>query len=72
MFHFLLPLFQQPCNVARLGNLGEINFRLDLRRRSSLPGGRAWLRGKVFSDLFRFIRLNGAWVSFLFRNAYFF
>lgn len=60
MFHFLLPLFQQPCNVAGLGNLGEINLRLDLRRRSSLPGGRARLRGKVSSDLFRFIGLNGA------------
>jgi hypothetical protein len=60
MFHFLLPLFQQPCHIARLGNLGEINLRLDLRRRSSLPGGRARLGGKVLSDFFRFIRLNRA------------
>jgi hypothetical protein len=60
MFHFLLPLFQQLHHVARLGNLGEINLWLDLRRRTSLPGGRARLRGKVLSDLFRFIGLNGA------------
>lgn len=60
MFHFLLPLFQQPCNVARLGNLGEINLRLDIRRPSSLPRGRARLGGEVLSDLFRFIRFNGA------------
>jgi hypothetical protein len=60
MFLLPLPLFEQLFHVARLGNLGEINLRLDLRRRSSLPGGRARLGGKVLSDFFRFIRLNGA------------
>lgn len=60
MFHFLLPLLQQPCHITGLGYLGEINLGLDVRRRSSLPGGRARLCGKVLSDLFRFINLNGA------------
>jgi hypothetical protein len=31
MFEFLLPLFQQLCHIAWLGDLREINFRLDLR-----------------------------------------
>jgi len=30
MLLFLLPLLEQPHHVTRLGNLGEIDFRLDL------------------------------------------
>jgi hypothetical protein len=60
VFEFLLPLLQQPCDIAGLGNFGEIDLRLDLWRRSSLPGGSPGLRGEVFPDLFRFIGLNGA------------
>lgn len=59
MLGFLLPLFQQPHHIARLGNLGEIDFRPDLLRRS-LPGGGAGFGGKVLPDLFRFIRFNRA------------
>lgn len=60
MLEFLLPLFQQSRNIARLGNLGEIDLRLDLWRRSSLPGGSPGFRDKVSPDLFRFIGLDRA------------
>jgi len=60
MFHFLLPLFQQLHDIARLGDLGEIDLRLDLRLRGSFPGGRAGLGGKMLPDSFRFVNFNRA------------
>lgn len=57
----LLPLLQQLHHVARFGDLGKINLGFDFRRCGPIPGGcRAGFGGKMASDLFRFIGLNGA------------
>jgi len=58
MFQFLLPLLQQLHDIARLRDLGEIDFRLDLRRCGSFPGGRAGLGGEMLPDSFRFVNFN--------------
>jgi hypothetical protein len=60
MLLLLLSFSEQPCYVARLGNLGEINFRLDLSRGRSFPRGRAGFGRKMLSDTYRFILLNRA------------
>jgi hypothetical protein len=54
----LLALFEQLHNVARLGNLGEINLRLYLAGGRSLSAGRAGFRCKVLSHLFSFVLLK--------------
>lgn len=60
MFHFLLPLPQQLHNIAWLGDLGEIDLRLDLRLRGFFPGGRAGLGGEMLPDSFRFVNFYRA------------
>lgn len=60
MLVLLLFLLQQAHHIARLGDLGEIELRLDLRRSGSFPGGRAGLGSKVLPDFFSFIGLNRA------------
>jgi hypothetical protein len=56
----LLSFPEQLHHVARLGNLGEIDLRLDLRRGGLLPRGRAGFGRQVFSYSFGFVLFNGA------------
>jgi hypothetical protein len=56
----LLSLPEQLHHVAGLGNLGEIDLRLDLRRGSLLPGGRAGFSRQMFSYPFGLVLFNGA------------
>jgi hypothetical protein len=58
MVLLLLSFPEQPCYVARLGNLGEVDFRLDLSRGRSFPRRRTGFGRKMFSDTYRFILLN--------------
>ena len=60
MMLLLLSLSEQPCYVARLGNLGEVDFRFDLCRGRSFPRGRAGSGRKMLSYPYRFILLNRA------------
>jgi hypothetical protein len=54
----LLALLEQLHNVARLGNLGEINLRLNLAGGRSLSAGRAGFCCKVLSHPFSFVLLK--------------
>jgi len=61
-------------HVARLGNVGEIEFRLDLirarPRRARLSCGRSFVvPAKVLPNLLGFVRFYGTGVSFLFGDA---
>jgi hypothetical protein len=60
MLLLLLSLPQQPCYIARLGDLGEVDLGFDLCRGCSLPRRRARPGRKMLSHLFRFILLNRA------------
>lgn len=60
MMLLLLSLSEQPCYVARLGNLGEVDFWFDLCRGRSFPRGRARPGRKMVSHPDRFILLNRA------------
>ena len=56
----LLSLSEQPCYVARFGNLREVDLWLDLCRGSSFPRRRAGPGRKMLSYPYRFIFLNRA------------
>lgn len=56
----LLSFPEQLGNIARLGDLGEINLRLHFRGSRSLSGTRAGFRRKVLPHPFRFILLKRA------------
>jgi len=58
MLLLLLSLSEQPCYVARLGNLREVDFRFDLCRGRSFPRRRTGPGRKMLSDTYRFILLN--------------
>ena len=60
MMLLLLSLSEQPCYVARLGNLGEVDFRFDLCGGRSFPRRRAGSGRKMLSYPYRFILLNRA------------
>ena len=60
MLFLLLSFSEQPCYVARLGDLGEVDLRLDLCRGRSFPRGRAGFGRKMLSYQYRFILLNRA------------
>lgn len=60
MMLLLLSLSEQPCYVARLGDLGEVDFRFDLGRGRSFPRRRAGSGRKMLSYQYRFILLNRA------------
>jgi hypothetical protein len=65
----LLPLLEQLHHVAGLGNLGEINLRLDLGRGSLLPGSRARFGRQMLSYFFGFILFNRARMGFFLGDA---
>jgi hypothetical protein len=71
MLLLLLSFSQQPCYVARLGDLGEVNFWFDLSRGRSFPRRRAGPGRKMLSYPYRFIFLNRAGVGFLLSHAHF-
>ena len=58
MLLLLLSFPEQPCYVARLGDFGEVDFRLDLGSGRSFPRGRAGSGRKMLSYPYRFILLN--------------
>jgi hypothetical protein len=60
MLLLLLSLSEQPCYVARLGDLGEVNLRFDLCRGRSFPRRRTRPGRKMLSYPYRFIFLNRA------------
>src|SRR6185437_7549538 len=60
MLLLLLSLSEQPCYVARLGNLGEVDLRFDLCRGRSFPRRRPGPGRKMLSYQYRFILLNRA------------
>ena len=60
MLLLLLSLPEQPCYVARLGNLGEVDLRFDLGRGRFFPRRRAGPGRKMLSYPYRFIFLNRA------------
>ena len=60
MLLLLLSFPEQPCYVARLGNLREVDLWFDLCGGSSFPRRRAGLGRKMLSYPYRFIFLNRA------------
>jgi hypothetical protein len=60
MLLLLLSLSEQPCYVARLGNLGEVNLRFHLCSGRSFPRRRTGPGRKMLSYPYRFILLNRA------------
>jgi len=60
MLLLLFPFLQQLENVARFGDLGEVNLGLYFGRSCLFPRGRGRLGGKVLPDSFRFIDFDGA------------
>jgi len=70
MVLLLLTLFEQFENIARFGNLGEIDLGLDFRGAGPFPGHRRGLRRKMPAYLFGLVILKGAGVGLLFSNAY--
>ncbi len=60
MLLLLLSFPEQPCYVARLGDLGEVNFWFDLCSGRSFPRRRAGSGRKMLSYPYRFILLNRA------------
>ncbi len=60
MMLLLLSLSEQPCYVARFGNLREVDLRFDLCRGRSLPRRRAGSGRKMLSYPYRFIFLDRA------------
>lgn len=60
MLLLLFSLSEQPCYVARLGDLGEVDFRFDLCGGHSFPRRRTGSGRKMLSYPYRFILLNRA------------
>jgi hypothetical protein len=67
----LLAFPEQPGHIAGLGNLGEIDLRLELARRRSFPGGGAGSRREMLAHPFSFILLKRARVSLFLRDSHF-
>ncbi len=57
---FLLTLAEQFHNITRLGNLGEIDLRFNIRLRRFFSGGRARPGREILPYLLRFIFFNRA------------
>jgi hypothetical protein len=60
MLLLLLAFLEQFENVAGLGNLGEIDLRLNFRLAGLLLDRRRGLRRKMFADFFGLVILKGA------------
>jgi hypothetical protein len=69
MLLLLFALPQQTSDIARLGNLGEINLRLDLGSSRGLFLGGCGGLGKMLPYFFRFIIFKRARVRLLFCDA---
>lgn len=67
----LLAFPKQPGYIAGLGNLREIDLRLELSRRRSFPVGGAGSRCEMLAHPFSFILLKRARVSLLLRDSHF-